>query len=52
MSSKSKDQKRAREIQKDTGWTYSECLRLARGGISADALVLLVSVRKGQKGDW
>jgi hypothetical protein len=45
MSSKSKDQKRARAIQKDTGWSYMECLRLAREGITEEALAILKKMR-------
>lgn len=45
MSTKSKVQKRARAIQNDTGWSYSECLRLAREGISDLALDVLKSMR-------
>lgn len=45
MSSKDKYQKRARRMQKDTGWSYSECLRLARSEISEPAFEVLVKMR-------
>lgn len=31
MSSKTREQKLARALQKHTGWSYTECLRAARG---------------------
>lgn len=46
MSSKDRFQRRARKIQKDTGWSYSECLRLARDEISEPALQTLIDLRK------
>ncbi len=30
MTTKSSEKKRARALQEDTGWSYSECLRLVR----------------------
>lgn len=45
MSSKDRFQKRARRIQKETGWSYSECLRLARENISEEALAVLKQMR-------
>lgn len=49
MSRKNKDQQRARQIQKDTGWSYSECLRLAREGITDAGLDALKKVRASVK---
>lgn len=48
MASKDRFQKRARKIQKETGWSYSECLRLSREEITEEALVVLKSMRAGQ----
>ena len=45
MSSRTKEQKRARAIQKDTGWAYMECLRLANAGITDHALAELRAER-------
>lgn len=50
MSSKDKYQKRARSIQRETGWSYSECLRLAKSEISEPALRVLIEMRAGKKG--
>lgn len=47
MSSKDRFQKRARVMQKVTGWSYSECLRLSREDISEEALELLIRIREG-----
>lgn len=47
MSSKDRYQKRARRIQKETDWSYSECLRLSRSEISEPALAVLIKMRKG-----
>ena len=47
MSSKDRFQKRARVMQKVTGWSYSECLRLSRENISEEALEILIRVREG-----
>lgn len=47
MSSKDRFQKRARTMQKVTGWSYSECLRLSREEISEEALEILIRVREG-----
>lgn len=30
MTAKNADKKRARALQEDTGWSYSECLRIVR----------------------
>lgn len=49
MASKDRFQKRARVIQKDTGWSYSECLRLAREGITSEGLETLRQIRSGPK---
>lgn len=49
MSSKDRFQKRARAIQKDTGWSYSECLRLARENITNEALSVLKQMRATQR---
>lgn len=46
---KTREQKRARQIQRDTGWSYSECLRLAKEHISDEALEVLKNMRKTQQ---
>lgn len=46
MSSKDRFQRRARCIQKQTGWSYMECLRLSQEEISDDALDLLIQMRQ------
>lgn len=46
MSGKDRYQKRARAMQKGTGWSYSECLRLAKSEISDPAFAVLVAMRK------
>ncbi len=46
MSTKDRFQKRARRIQKETNWSYSECLRLSRSSISEEALEVLKKLRK------
>jgi hypothetical protein len=51
MSSKDRFQKRARAIQKDTGWSYSECLRLSRESITEEALAVLKQMRTRTKGE-
>lgn len=43
--SKTREQKRARRIQADTGWSYSECLRLVRDNITDEGLEVLKQVR-------
>jgi hypothetical protein len=50
MSTKTKEQKRARAIQKQTGWSYSECLRLANEHITEEGLEILITLRKSAKG--
>lgn len=50
MSSKDRFQKRARRIQSDTGWSYSESLRLSREDITEEALAVLMTIR-GVKSD-
>jgi hypothetical protein len=45
MSSKDRFQRRARHIQKETGWSYSECLRLSRSEITEEALEVLKKMR-------
>lgn len=50
MSSKNSIKTRSRTIQASTGWSYSECLRLARDGISEEALAMLRSIRSATKG--
>lgn len=47
VSSRDRFQRRARRIQKETGWSYSECLRLSRAEISEPALEVLIKMRKG-----
>lgn len=42
--SKTKEQKRARSLQKDTGWSYSECLRVVRS-MTEDEINELVDER-------
>ena len=49
MSSKTKEQKRAREIQTRTGWSYSECLRLALQGMNDEAINALIAMREGPR---
>lgn len=49
MSTKDRFQKRARRIQKETGWSYSECLRLAREDITDEALTVLIAMRATQR---
>lgn len=48
---KTREQKRARGIQQDTGWSYSECLRLTREGITDDALNVLKKLRASHQAD-
>ena len=49
MSTKNRFQKRARLIQKETGWSYSECLRLSREEITVEALDILKKLRSSIK---
>lgn len=45
MTSRDGTQRRARQIQRETGWSYSECLRLSREDISPEALEVLKKLR-------
>jgi hypothetical protein len=45
MTHKSSEQKRTREIQKRTGWSYSEALRLVRLDLDDAAIGELIKMR-------
>lgn len=48
MTSKSRDQKRARALQERTGWSYTECLRIFRDqGLTDEAVEALIAIRAG-----
>ena len=48
MTRKSKPKGRARELQKRTGWSYSECLRCVNT-MSHEAVEALIALRKQQR---
>ena len=49
MASKDRFQKRARAMQEKTGWSYGECLHLARSEISEEGFAALVKLRNGKR---
>ena len=48
MTAKSKDKTLARSLQEETGWTYSECLRLVRIALAEGIEVGEVLRREGR----
>lgn len=49
MSRNRTEQKKARALQEDTGWTYSECLRLVREKTEEEIDQLIEERKKGQE---
>lgn len=49
MTAKSSEKTRARALQQDTGWSYSECLRLVRTK-TEDQLDELIRERAAKRG--
>lgn len=48
MSAKTKEKTMARALQQETGWTYSECLRVVRLALVANTMVDAVLASEGR----
>lgn len=46
MTTKDRYQKAARRLQKLTGWHYTRCLGLSRGGVSWSAVTVLARMEQ------
>jgi hypothetical protein len=51
MTTKSPEKKRARALQEQTGWAYSDCLRCVRT-MTEEQIDVLIAERANKEGTW